>query len=148
MTIDIAYQNVIDSPFNHEDADIIVRSTSSNVDFRVIKAFLIFASPRLKGMLTTYSEDTAKDTRDGLPILPLEGDEETLGTLLRLCYPPSASTMSKLTTVQYAAAIFDVARAYSVKVVETVITQQVMDNLLRTEPMHVFAFAWRFGNYS
>ncbi|ESK89331.1 hypothetical protein Moror_16249 [Moniliophthora roreri MCA 2997] len=146
MTIDIAYQDVVDPPFNHEDADLIVRSTSSNVDFRVMKAFLIFASLRWKDMLTTYSQNAVKDIKDGLHILPLEEDEETLGTLLRLCYPPhAASTMPKITTVQHAAAIFDVARKYLAEVVETVIMQQVMGNFLCTEPMRVFAFAWRFG---
>ncbi|KAK7056433.1 hypothetical protein VNI00_002988 [Paramarasmius palmivorus] len=154
MTIEAGDHNVpcdvADPPFDHSDADLIIRSTSSNVDFPVIKAFLTFASPRWNGTLTTYS-DSQKSTQDmkgGLPVLALEEDEETLETLLRLCYPPYAGSGTfapEFTTVQRAATVFETARKYSVTVAENAIMQQVTRNFLETEPMRVFAFAWRFG---
>ncbi|KAK2462716.1 hypothetical protein APHAL10511_005234 [Amanita phalloides] len=69
-------------------ADIILRSSES-VDFFVLKTFLSFASPVLYDMMSLNRGEAVKDNeaRNGLQIIHLQEDSETMYNLLLLVYP-------------------------------------------------------------
>ncbi|ESK89344.1 hypothetical protein Moror_16262 [Moniliophthora roreri MCA 2997] len=139
------YVDLLEPPFNHPDADVIVRSISSKVDFRVIRSFLSFASPVWQSMLLMPQAEGSKEMKDGLAIIPLEEDHDTLETLLRFCYPLGAgATMPPL---QFAAEVFEAARKYCLDGVESAMMKQITELYLHTQPLHLFAFATRFGMY-
>ena len=80
---------VADPPFDDTDADIILRS-SDNVDFYVHKWPLSRASSTLKDMFSipsTYDSFDADNVKDGLPVVCVTEDRQTLDIVLRLCYP-------------------------------------------------------------
>ncbi|KAK1234891.1 hypothetical protein PQX77_001899 [Marasmius sp. AFHP31] len=139
---------VLDAPFNHPDADIIVRSTTSNVDFPVIKAFLSFASPVWHGILSipVSKSSCPNEVKGDLHVIPFQEDADTLRILLWLCYPPlPAPPTPKVPSFEAAARVFEAARKYCVEGVERVIMEQLVQTFLKTEPLRLFAFSWRFG---
>jgi len=97
------------SPFNDSDADVILRSRSVQADvsleeirttathFRVHKLFLIKASPIFERLLSETSSSQSpnhdkelkikRDSYDGLPVLCLSEDCDTLHSLLTAIYP-------------------------------------------------------------
>ncbi|KAI9511502.1 hypothetical protein F5148DRAFT_327280 [Russula earlei] len=102
------------SPFDDPDADLILRSrpvpvTASEVagesnaiatQFRVHKLFLIKASPVFKRLLSETSSrhsnpdnqlGITRDNYDGLPVLCLSEDRDTLHSLLTAIYPINIS---------------------------------------------------------
>ncbi|KAL0576234.1 hypothetical protein V5O48_005744 [Marasmius crinis-equi] len=136
------------APFNHPDADIIVRSITSNVDFPVIKAFLSFASPVWHGILSipTGKSSCPNEMSGNLHVIPFQEDADTLRILLWLCYPPLPTPPApKIDSFEAAARVFEAARKYCVEGVERVIMEQLVQTFLETEPLRLFAFSWRFG---
>ncbi|KAK7056442.1 hypothetical protein VNI00_002997 [Paramarasmius palmivorus] len=135
----------LEPPFNHPDADVIVRSISSGVDFRTIRSFLSFASPVWQSMLSIPQSEDLRETKDGLWIIPFDEDQDTLESLLRFCYP--AGVTATIPTLQHAARVFEAARKYCLDGVESAMMKEVAGRHLRTEPLRLFAFATRFGMY-
>ncbi|KAF9269223.1 hypothetical protein L218DRAFT_427413 [Marasmius fiardii PR-910] len=134
-------------PFNHPDADIIVRSTTSRVDFPVIKTFLAFASPLWHDMLTIPTgKESPNEMKGDRPIIPFQEDKETLEILLRFCYPLSSSRQRpKITSMQVAGQVCDAANRHCVEGVERLVMDQLLPTFLLKQPLSLFAFAWRFG---
>ncbi|ETW80405.1 hypothetical protein HETIRDRAFT_475996 [Heterobasidion irregulare TC 32-1] len=85
-----------DPPFDDTDADIVLRS-SDNVDFYVHKWPLSRASSVFKDMFSipsSYDSFNADNVKDGLPVVRVTEDRQTLDIVLRLCYPRDQQTLT------------------------------------------------------
>lgn len=104
------------SPFEKETANIILRS-SDGVHFRVRKGILAEASVVFDDMFshakpsTSASLTCGEETLDGVPIISMEETGAVLDCILRLCYPPYQSKVSRLTEEGLVAAM-DATRKY------------------------------------
>lgn len=133
------------SPFDHPDADVIIRS-SDNIDFRVFKLFLSFASPVFKDMFTlpqVTEGNNLDETKDGLPIVQVTEDGETLKNLFLLCYPVDGPVLDKLGDVLMlleAASKYSIERAQK-RAQEWLIASRFMER----HAMLVFSVACRYG---
>ncbi|KAI0067665.1 hypothetical protein BV25DRAFT_1819074 [Artomyces pyxidatus] len=103
------------APFEKRDADLIIRS-SDGVDFRVYKSTMADASPVFEDMLSFPQYPSAgnlsnndSDFRDGLPVVALTEDAQTLYTLLTVICPVDARLP---TTIFDAAPILAVCQKY------------------------------------
>ncbi|KAJ7504253.1 hypothetical protein B0H11DRAFT_2221690 [Mycena galericulata] len=142
-------------PFNDDAADIIVRSTTDNVDFRVHKAFLSVASPVFRTMLSLpqgelQSEFLGTHMKDGLHIVPFDEDKETLGALLRMCCPGwmLLDCEPLFPTAERALAVFIAARKYAMDGVERQVRSElVASRFLEPDPLRMFALTIRAGLY-
>ena len=133
------------APFDHAKADIILRS-SDNVDFRVFKLFLSLASPFFETFFDVPqpAEDGDQEIKDGLAVVSITEDSKTLDSLLRLCYPCTLADDPKLEVLQDAMEVLEVARKYSLDVVEQKARQAIADpKILEAEPLRCFAIAHR-----
>ncbi|KAG0691701.1 hypothetical protein DFH29DRAFT_976453 [Suillus ampliporus] len=131
------------SPFDHPKADIIMRS-SDEVDFRVFKLFLTLASPFFETMfeLPQPAVGTSDDTKDGLPIIPMQEDSKTLDTFLRFCYPSTLAEDPSLENLIDIQAILDAARKYSLDLIERKICRALANpKVLEAESLRCFAIA-------
>ncbi|KAN0138247.1 hypothetical protein V8E53_004136 [Lactarius tabidus] len=75
-------------PFDHDDADIILRS-SDRVDFHVYQAILSTSSPFFKSMFSLPQPNTSRGGAPGKnnPVIDLPENSKTITTLLTLIYP-------------------------------------------------------------
>ncbi|KAF8216663.1 hypothetical protein K438DRAFT_2081385 [Mycena galopus ATCC 62051] len=144
-----------ENPFNDEGADTIVRSTTDNVDFRVYKAFLSIASPVFRDMFALPQSQVALGfsaayMEDGLHIVPLDEDQETLGALLKMCYPTwmVRDCEPLLPTIERVLAVFTAAKKYAMDGVEQEARAAlVASHLIEPDPLRVFALAVRDNLY-
>ena len=135
------------SPFDDPDADVILRS-SDNVDFRVFRSFLSYASPFFKGMFVLpqvpYPGDNSDETRDGVPVIRVAEECDTLQRLLFLCYPldvPSVDTLAQVQAVLEAALKYDMkTRRVEKQPKEWLVEPKFME----TEPVRVLMIACRY----
>lgn len=139
-------------PFNDDAADIIVRSSSDNVDFRVHKMFLSLASPVFRDMLSfpqeLQNESSGTYMKDGLHIVPLDEDKETLSVLLRMCYPAwmLLDCGSFFPTSERAFAVFMAAQKYAMDGVERQVrTELVASRFIEPDPRRMFALTVKGG---
>ncbi|KZT21594.1 hypothetical protein NEOLEDRAFT_1139214 [Neolentinus lepideus HHB14362 ss-1] len=133
------------APFNHESADVILRSTD-NVDFRVHKGILAIASPFFSDMFALgkgvdeEAKTGSEEVSDGLQVIPMMAeDSEVLDKLLRFCYPvaqPELQTLGELKPVMTAAVKYQVER-----VVDCLRSLLVSSKFVNEEPLRVFAIA-------
>ena len=96
------------SPFDRDDADIIIR-TSDGIDFCVHTAVLSVASPVLNGILSTRTG--VKSDPDGRQVLCLPERSDTIEPLLKLCYPiprPPLRSLRQIRDVLNAATTYDI----------------------------------------
>ncbi|KAG0709462.1 hypothetical protein DFH29DRAFT_888664 [Suillus ampliporus] len=131
------------SPFDHPKADIIMRS-SDGVYFRVFKLFLTLASPFFETMfeLPQPAVGTSDDTKDGLPVIPVQEDSKTLDTFLRFCYPSTLAEDPSLESLADIQAILDAARKYSLDLIERKVCQALANpKVLEAESLRCFAIA-------
>ncbi|KAF8634592.1 hypothetical protein AX17_004181 [Amanita inopinata Kibby_2008] len=76
-------------PFDSSaQADVILRSSDS-VDFFVVKSLLCLVSPIFKDMFSLNRGEALEknEMKNGVPVVPLEEDSETVNNLLLLIYP-------------------------------------------------------------
>ena len=135
------------TPFDHLLADVILRS-SDNVDFRVFKLFLSLASPVFETMfgLPQPSEGANPDegTDDGLPVVPVSEDSETLDALLRFCYPSTLAEDPSLENFIFAAKVLEAAKKYSLDAIERIVSKALFTpNILEVDSFPCFAVARR-----
>ncbi|KAG2125325.1 hypothetical protein DEU56DRAFT_575281 [Suillus clintonianus] len=131
------------SPFDHPKADIILRS-ADGVDFCVFKLFLTLASPFFETMfeLPQPADGTDNDTKDGLPVIPVQEDSKTLDTFLRFCYPSTLAEDPLLESLADILAILGAARKYSLDLIERKVCQALVNpKILEAEPLRCFAIA-------
>ncbi|KAF7356461.1 BTB domain-containing protein [Mycena venus] len=145
-------------PFNDDAADIIVRSVPDNVDFRVHKAFLSVASPVFRDMFSLPQNEamvaasgfSAAFMKDGLHIVTLDEDQETLGTLLRMCYPQwmLLDCDPLLPTIERVLAVFEAASKYAMDGIEQQVRAAlVAPRFVEPNPLRVFAIAVKHRLY-
>ncbi|KAG2051069.1 hypothetical protein BDR06DRAFT_612615 [Suillus hirtellus] len=132
------------SPFDHPKADIILRS-SDRVDFRVFKLFLALASPLFETMFELpqpAAVGTSDDTKDGLPVIPMQENSKILDTFLRFCYPSTLAEDPSLDNLIDIKAIIGVAKKYSLDLIERRVCQALANpKVLEAEPLRCFAIA-------
>jgi hypothetical protein len=131
------------SPFDHPEADIILRSSDS-VNFRVFKLFLTLASPVFETMfkLPQPAVGTNEDTKDGLPVISVQENSKTLNTFLRFCYPSTLAEDPLLENLTDIKDILGVARKYSLDLIERRVYQALASpKVLEAEPLRCFAIA-------
>ncbi|KZT07326.1 uncharacterized protein LAESUDRAFT_124345, partial [Laetiporus sulphureus 93-53] len=126
------------APFNKSTADVILRS-SDGVDFRVKKAIIAEASTFFESMFTRPRLQAASDEyRDGLPVIPMTEDKNTLEKLLRICYPVRDPDID----LHEIAPLLDAARKYDIDVVTDVIMGK-LEAYAVTDSLETYAIAIR-----
>ncbi|KAH7890882.1 hypothetical protein F5I97DRAFT_1785369, partial [Phlebopus sp. FC_14] len=132
------------SPFDHVDADVILRS-SDNVDFRVFKAILSFASPFFKDMFALPQpgdEPHTPNSPSSLPVVHVSENAATLEALLLLIYPV---TPPEFKTLDDACAVADAAVKYDAAIAVQRVTELMTVHFLEKSPLSVYAISCRFG---
>ncbi|KAI6023344.1 hypothetical protein EDC04DRAFT_2900547 [Pisolithus marmoratus] len=133
------------SPFDHAMADIILRS-SDDVDFRVFKLFLSLASPFFETLfdLPQPSEEMSTDVeiKDGLPVIPVSEDSQTLDPLLRFCYPCTLADDPALDDFRDVVNVLEAAKKYSLDAIERSVCK-FNPKILETDSLRCFAIACR-----
>ncbi|KIM56310.1 hypothetical protein SCLCIDRAFT_247661 [Scleroderma citrinum Foug A] len=135
------------SPFDHPQADVILRS-SDNIDFRVFKLFLSLASPVFETMfgLPQPSEgaDPDEETKDGLPVVSVSEGSKTLDALLRFCYPSTLAEDPSLDDFTFATEILEAAKKYSLDAIERIVCKALfIPKILEVDSLPCFAVARR-----
>ncbi|KIM72945.1 hypothetical protein PILCRDRAFT_829477 [Piloderma croceum F 1598] len=134
------------APFDDPDTDAILRS-SDNVDFRVFRQFLSYASPVFKAMfaLPQVSQgDNSNETKDGLPIIQVSEESKTLETLLLMCYPED-EWLPVIKSLEDVHALLDAAVKYNMERVEKKVRKRLVAQcFLGNDAVRVFAIACRF----
>lgn len=135
--------------FSSQTADVILRS-SDNVDFRVHKLILSETSSVFECMFSlpapqpSFEGLSGDDHRDGLPVVRVAEDSETLGGLLGICYPGKGPTLAD--DVSAIGQILAVADKYAMvgvyKQLESVLSRR---DLVESDPLRTYALACRFG---
>ncbi|KAI0638566.1 hypothetical protein C8Q77DRAFT_1154189 [Trametes polyzona] len=127
-------------PFNKAAADAILR-TADNVDFWVRRSILAEASCIFEDMLSIPQPPPGAldddDTKDGLPVICLTEDSQTLDKLLRLCYPiedPEFTSLDELRPVLEAAMKYMMEEATS-------LLRARLVKLGHSQPLRAFAIA-------
>ncbi|KAI6023343.1 hypothetical protein EDC04DRAFT_300183 [Pisolithus marmoratus] len=134
-------------PFDHEKADVILRS-SDNIDFRVFKLFLSLASPFFETLfdLPQPSEEMSTDVeiKDGLPVIPVSEDSKTLNLLLRLCYPCTLADDPALEDFRDVVNVLEAAKKYSLDAIERTVCKSLFSpKILEVNSLRCFALACR-----
>ena len=135
------------SPFDHPQADVILRS-SDNIYFRVFKLFLSLASPVFETMfgLPQPSEGANQDeeTKDGLPVVSVSEGSKTLDALLRFCYPSTLAEDPPLDGFMFATEILEAAKKYSLDAIERIVCKALfIPKILEVDSLPCFAVARR-----
>ena len=135
------------SPFDHPQADVILRS-SDNIDFRVFKLFLSLASPVFETMfgLPQPSEgaDPDEETKDGLPVVSVPEGSKTLDALLRFCYPSTLAEDPSLDGFMFATEILEATKKYSLDAIERIVCKALfVPKILEVDSLPCFAVARR-----
>lgn len=132
------------APFDHADADVILRSCD-NVDFKVFKSFLSFSSPFFKDMFTLPQlpeGNNSSEIKDGLPVITVTEESKTLERLLLLCYPTNTPVLDVLGDVR---TLLDAGIKYSINRVEKWARECLMlPKFVDSVPIRVFAIAYRY----
>lgn len=138
-------------PFGSESvyADVIFRS-SDLVDFRILRAFLIFSSPVFADMFSLPQNPAGPnvdETKEGLPIVKMQESSKELYSLLHSCYPVRAEEAKHHPqTIEHAQALLDVSRKYMLETLErSTWAALVTPHFLDSEPLRVFTLAVKFG---
>jgi len=130
--------------FDHAKADLILRS-ADGVEFRVFKLFLSLASPFFETLFDlpqTPDEDTDQEMKDGLAVIAMPEDSETLDSFLRFCYPSTLAEDPCFENLTDLLSVLEVTRKYSLDLVETSICRASANpKLLETDPIRCFAIA-------
>jgi hypothetical protein len=139
------------APFDNPKADVILRS-SDNVDFRVFRLLLSLASPIFNDMfaMPQASEkinDNNQEMKDGLPIIQLAEDSQTLSKLLITCYPRYAGDAPELETLEDLQAFLEVATKYEMDEAAGKYAREelVAPRFLEGEAVRVFSIAHRWN---
>ncbi|TCD67399.1 hypothetical protein EIP91_012434 [Steccherinum ochraceum] len=135
------------APFNNHSVNVILRTLPDHVDFWVRDAILMEASPFFNDMITLpkvgerrkHPESDDQEYRDGVPIIPVTEDSQTLDHLLRFCYPvadPEFRTAAEICKV------LDAARKYLMDHAERLVLERFYKHVER-EPLPLYALAIR-----
>lgn len=124
------------SPFDREDADLIIR-TSDGVDFCVHTPVISVASPVLNGILSTRMGMVSDP--DGRQVLRLPEKSETIEALLKLCYPVIRPPLRSLRQIRD---VLNAATSYDIQVVGEMLETRLV-TYAEQFPLQVYAIACR-----
>jgi BTB/POZ domain len=130
------------APFDDPDADVVL-CTADNVQFRVHKLFLSFASPFFRDMFKLPPPPpNSEDTDDGgRPIIPVAESSRTLRLLLNFCHPARDTTLETFEDIEE---MLTVMTKYDMRdYMEAVRKQFVSPAFMGKEPLRAFAIAYR-----
>ncbi|TFK71446.1 hypothetical protein BDN72DRAFT_837686 [Pluteus cervinus] len=132
---------VTDPTFNDSKADVILRS-SDGIDFRMHKSLLSFASTFFEGMfdLPQPASGSGDEVVDGLPVVRLPENSQTLKQLLLFCHPAHAPQLQNLEEVHDVlgpAIKYDMMGA--IKRIGQMLRGFTVD-----EPLRAFCIAWQY----
>ncbi|KAI0335158.1 hypothetical protein GY45DRAFT_1317681 [Cubamyces sp. BRFM 1775] len=119
------------SPFDDEDADLVLRS-SDNIDFWVYKVTLAKASPVFKDMFAL------PEAHAGRQVVTLAEDADTIERLLRILCPVE---WPKFTSISEVRPVLAAAHKYMVSVVASNLTD-VLHRFIKSNPLDVYAIAY------
>jgi hypothetical protein len=137
-------------PFDHPDADVILRSSDKEpMDFRVFKLFLSVASPFFAMFFTLPQPNSplyTEEYEDGVPVIQMSEDNRTLQLLLQFCYPLALLDVPRLSTLQELQKLVEAAHKFDMDGVK-IFTQRTLvePRFIESQPLRVFAIAIRFG---
>ncbi|RDB23797.1 hypothetical protein Hypma_008966 [Hypsizygus marmoreus] len=138
MTLFIKTHPIIDDL----DSDLVLRSRCG-VDFYVLKGILAFASPVFKTMFTLPQDGVSQEMKDGLAVISVEEEAETLGILLGFCYPRWC-TASEDVSLEKLIDVREAATKYGMDGVENHIRGKFVDErFIRKEPLRMYAITLR-----
>ena len=86
------------APFDHNDADVILRS-SDQVDFRVYRVILSLSSPFFGSMFSLPQPDPTSICDKQDPVVDLTENSKTIAALLTLIYPPQLDEIDTVVPV-------------------------------------------------
>jgi hypothetical protein len=134
------------APFDDPDADIILRS-SDNVDFRIFKQFLTYASPVFRAMFSlpqVSQGDNSNEMKYGLPIIQVSEKRNTLERLLLMCYPDN-EMLPDIEKLEDVHALLQAAIKYNMGRVEKGVRRRLIAPcFLNTASVRVFAIACQY----
>ncbi|KAI0272561.1 hypothetical protein BC834DRAFT_353248 [Gloeopeniophorella convolvens] len=139
------------SPFDDEDADLIIRS-SDNVDFRVYKAILSKASPVFRTTLS-LPQPATRDTRasrEPCPVIDLAEGSKIIAPLLTSIHPVVFATTSRGAddeewSLDDLIAILAAAKKYDMASASERVLQSFADAaFLRDKPIEAFCAAHKY----
>ncbi|KAJ3515222.1 hypothetical protein NLJ89_g1898 [Agrocybe chaxingu] len=140
------------TPFDHPDADIVLRSSDKEpVDFRAFKLLLSLASPFFSEIFTLPQPSSPlvyPDTgsSDGIPIIQMSEDKETLQILLGLCFPVSVHAHPRISSVQQLQKVAEAAIKFEMQGVQNHLKSEIVSpRFVEAQPLRVFAIAYRYG---
>ncbi|KAJ8472731.1 hypothetical protein ONZ51_g8318 [Trametes cubensis] len=120
------------SPFDDEDADLVLRS-SDDVDFWVYKIILAKASPVFRDMFTLPREAHAKRQ-----VVTLTEDADTIERLLRILYPVEWPKFASYDEVRL---VLAAAHKYMIPFVTSNL-KDVLHRFIESKPLDVYATAY------
>ncbi|KAJ2914822.1 hypothetical protein MD484_g5613, partial [Candolleomyces efflorescens] len=144
------------APFDDENADIVLR-TSDNVDFRVFKIILSYASPFFKTMFSLPSpaaasrnDNTSQDadslkqisppsTSPDPPVVDVQESSEVIRIILECCYPMDRPPIPDL---QLAWQVLEASEKYELASVERYV-KPIFRTFIPGDPLRCFAVAGR-----
>ncbi|KAH8093874.1 hypothetical protein BXZ70DRAFT_368305 [Cristinia sonorae] len=127
-------------PFIDDDADVILRTTSSDgvVDFKVHKIILSKASPFFSGMFTLpQSPNAGQECLDGKPIIDCVETPTAMRLLLLYIYPGEDPTITNLVDLSV---LLDAAIKFEIEYVAAK-ARQLWTALVPEDPLRGFAIA-------
>ncbi|KAI0923035.1 hypothetical protein AcV5_009864 [Taiwanofungus camphoratus] len=133
------------SPFNGNDADIIIR-TSDGTDFHVHKFILGRASSVFRDMFTlptsSMSLTTRQDDQTEIPCVSVEEHSDTWDTLLRFCYP---DTFQLIDDIAHVWPLLEASKKYQMEGIHEQMKQVLLSTrFLEAEPLRVYALACHY----
>lgn len=154
MTLEAEIFTNASPPFDDPKADIIIRS-SENVDFRMYKFLLAFASPFFKEMFEVAQpiaigvEEQETLSRDGVPIIFLYNDQnrvcgkDVVEFVLSSCLPAGLQSDKPNLPAELVEPVIDVATRYGIDWAAKAVLHD--PQLLMANPLLVFAHACHSG---
>lgn len=153
------------APFDHPDADIILRSSDKDpIDFKAFKLLLSLSSPFFSEIFTLpqpptpstnpaaspYADEyvsfdplTLRHCR--IPVIQMTEDTETLTLLLRLCLPLSIHPHPHLSSLDQLQSIAEAASKFEMEGIQNHLRAELMSpRFIESQPLRVFAIAYRY----
>ena len=128
-------------PFDHDDADIILRS-SDRVDFHVYRAILSISSPFFKSMFSLPQPNTSSAPERKNPVVDLPENSRTIATILTFIYPVvyAAPEPESLDDMMDA---FVAAKKYEMVIVSQCLSETFAESkCVRDDPIAAFCAAY------
>ena len=140
-------------PFDHREADVILRSSDKEpVDFRTFKLLLSLSSPFFSELFTLPQSGGLEIYTDesvgirGVPVVQMAEDSETLSILLGFCFPVSLFEHPRFVTLDQVRKVIEAAVKLEMLSLQLHLKKElVADRFIESQPIRVFAIAFRYG---